>query len=109
MMNSFSDGLTFDPDQVLPMNPKIIEGVFPADWIKIRVAFPIPTELRHIIGALNEIAANCNGRLMYLKNWCLRHNSQTIYILCFEDENDAILLKIRGFDSYIKKVTNSHN
>jgi len=95
----FSDGLGFEPEDVLPVNPKVFNGVIPHSWTKVKIILKSNVMFNTFI---NKIAKKSLGRI----STCLIYRydaKQDGYpmIVAFENENDAVIFKIRGLDWYL--------
>lgn len=102
-MIEFSDGLQFDEEEVFPGHRNLHEGVIPHSWIKLQMQFSNSINQK---SKLNKIIADsCSKKVsIFYPYGYVMANSEQRCLLCFEDENDAIMFKIRGLDFYIKKV-----
>jgi hypothetical protein len=98
-MISFSDGLAFEPRDVEPVNPNVFSGVIPYAWTKVKMVVQSDVILNTLI---NKIALKSSERvatrLIYRYS-----NKQDGFpmIVAFENEDDAIVFKIRGLDWYL--------
>ncbi len=97
-MITFSDGLTFAPNDVLNKNTKIFDGVLPHHWIKIKT---ILKQNQDITKLANKIAKKSSERIAVRIS---RHYNPNIngieIILAFENDNDAFMFKMRGIEWY---------
>ena len=97
-MIAFSDGLVFDPDEVLTTNSKIFEGVFPHQWTKIKISLKLDFDMTKLI---NSIAKKSSGRIGFRTSRCFnKHVEDLKMVLAFENEDDVLMFKIRGVDWY---------
>jgi len=98
-MISFSDGLSYEPEDVMPVNPKVFEGVIPHSWTKVKTILKSNVMLNTLI---NKIAKKSSDRITtrLIYRYGAKQDGYPM-IVAFENENDAIIFKIRGLDWYL--------